>query len=324
MRLDDTNPYPSHDVEGWSDTPAGRRTLARILDRASNDVAPFEKEPEHRWRPWMVAAVAAAVVVALGVPTAILMRPTDTVAPGGGALAGIDGVWILDSFSVDGAYTAVDVGVNAATLPTIEIGETTAGNTGCNNFTVYGDGFAFQDSPVVLDEVVVNAGSCDDEDGTGLMLTPSVFREAMWNPAGIMVSSVDDTMQWLIDGNTLLFFVRNDLDVTLTAEETRQVPFWVNMVGLAQFHPVVWRDRFDRMCREGVWDPDVAVALASEFIATDLDAGTSVRGAGLGPPSQQDGAFALWSMAVNTCPDRFPDGAIEQGPPGFDDGAREN
>ncbi len=147
------------------------------------------------------------------------------------------------------------------------------------------------------------------------MLTPSVFREATRNPAGMRVSSVDQTMQWLVDGSTLLFFVRDDEGIELTDEETQQVRMWENTLGLAQFHPVVWRDRFDRMCNDGVWGRGVALALASEFIAADLEAGTSTRSSGLGAPSSQDGASALWVMAVNTCRYRFPDGAIEQGPP---------
>jgi len=103
----------------------------------------------------------------------------------------------------------------------------------------------------------------------------------------------------------------------LTVEETQQIPSWVNQLGLNQFDPAVWRDRFDRMCGEGVWNPEVALALSSEFIASDLDAGASVRGADLGPPLAEDGAVALWLMAVNTCRNRFPEGAIEQGLPSF-------
>ncbi len=318
--LEDINPYPSHDAEGWSESPAGRQTLARVLDQASDGVAAFDQETERRRRPWLAAAAAAVVVaVAVAIPAVILGRSSQGDAPGSGGAASIDGVWILDSLIVDGEFIVVDVGVNSATLPTIEIGATTVGNTGCNDFSVYGDGFTLDDRPLVLGEVVVNAALCDDEDNKGLMFTPSVFREAMRDPAGILVSTVDGTMQWLVDGSTLLFFVRDDQGIELMPEETRQVRVWVNMLGLAQFHPVVWRDRFDRMCGEGVWSPDVALALSSKFIATDLGAGASVRGAGLGLPSPQDGAVALWSMAVNTCRDRFPEGAIEQGPPAFGD-----
>ncbi len=323
--LRDINPFPTHEADRWSEGSAGQRTLLRVLDQTSDGVAAFDQEPGRRRWPWLVAVAAAAVVAALSIPTAILMRSTGTVTTGSLSVTRVDGAWMLDSFIVDGEFTAVEVGVNSATLPTIEIGSRTVGNTGCNDFTVYGagftpDGFTVDGTPVVLGEVVRSAALCDVEDGTGLMFTPSVFREAMGNPTGFRVSSVDGTMQWLVDGSyTLLFFVRVDRGIELTPDETMQVRTWVNMLGLAQFHPVVWRDRFDRMCSEGVWNPDVALALSSEFIATDLDAGASVRDASIGgPPSPQDGAFALWSMAVNTCRDRFPEGAIEQGPPSFD------
>jgi hypothetical protein len=103
----------------------------------------------------------------------------------------------------------------------------------------------------------------------------------------------------------------------LTVDETQQIQVWINQLGLNQFDPAVWRSRFDRMCGEGVWNPDVALALSGEFIDTDLDAGASVRSENIGPPLAENGAVALWLMAVNTCRDRFPQGAIEQGPPTF-------
>lgn len=106
----------------------------------------------------------------------------------------------------------------------------------------------------------------------------------------------------------------------LTVDETQQIQVWVNQLSLNQLDPAVWRNRFDRMCGEGVWNPDVALALSGEFIDTDLNAGASVRSENIGPPLAEDGAVALWLMAVNTCRDRFPQGAIEQGPPTFGTG----
>ena len=314
--LNDINPYSSHDVEGWSESPAGQRTLTQVLERAAKDMTPSDRREEHRRRPWLVAATAAAVVLALAIPVALVMRSQDGVSPGGGIIP-FGGLWILDSFTVNGEFTTVEIGVNSAELPFIEFGPQVIGNTGCNNFSVSEANFTPESGTLILEDVAVDTTLCGEEDGKGLMRTPRAFREAMGNPWGFDVSTVDDTMQWLLPGSTRLFFVRDDVGIELTADEGRQIPGWVNQVGLAQFHPVLWRDRLDRMCGEGVWNPDVAVRLSAEFINTDLEAGTSVRVEGIGPPLAEDGALALWFMAANTCKDRFPTGAIEQGPPSF-------
>ncbi len=92
-----------------------------------------------------------------------------------------------------------------------------------------------------------------------------------------------------------------------------QISTWVNLVGLAQPDPVVWRGRLERACTEGVWDRQVASQLAEEFIDEDL--ALSVLAPGLGPPSVESGAQAIWTMAVNVCRDAFPAGEIEKGPP---------
>lgn len=92
-----------------------------------------------------------------------------------------------------------------------------------------------------------------------------------------------------------------------------QISTWVNNLGLAQTDPVVWRQRLERACTEGVWEREVARRLAQEFINEDQV--VSVRAEGLDPPSVEDGAQSLWIMAVNVCRDLFPNGEIEDGPP---------
>jgi len=82
------------------------------------------------------------------------------------------------------------------------------------------------------------------------MLTPSLFQEAMRNPAGIAVSTVDDTMRWLVEGSTLLFFVRDDRGTGLTPDEIRQVPVWVNMAGPARLNPGLGRPGYAVVSRE--------------------------------------------------------------------------
>ena len=90
-----------------------------------------------------------------------------------------------------------------------------------------------------------------------------------------------------------------------------QINTWLNQLGLAQTNPDVWRERLERACTEGVWTDEVATQLAQEFIDEDL--AVSVRAEGLGPPSVESGAQALWLMAMNVCRDAFPDGEIEKG-----------
>ncbi len=315
--LDDINPFSSQDVEGWSESPSGCQTLERVLNTTTDGLATPDNQEERRRRPWFVAATAAAVVLALAIPAALLMRSQDGVSPGGGGLAQIDGVWILDSFKAGGEFTGVEVGVNSAELPFIEFGPQVSGSTGCNGFSTNRDGVTLDEGTLTLTDVFVTDKLCDSADGKGLMLTPSVFRQALTTPLRIAVSGIGDNMQWIVAGDAQLFFVREDRGIELTEEEIRQVPIWVNQLGLAQFHPVVWRDRFDRVCGEGVWNPDVAVRLSAQFINTDLDAGASVRVGNAGAPLTEDGALALWAMAANTCPSRFPTGAIDQGPPTF-------
>ena len=95
-----------------------------------------------------------------------------------------------------------------------------------------------------------------------------------------------------------------------------QIGTWVNQLGLAQTDPVVWRQRLERACNEGVWEPEVARRLAEEFIEEDLV--MSVRDEGSGLPPVEAGAQSLWIMAVNVCRDAFPEGEIEDGPPYLD------
>jgi len=87
---------------------------------------------------------------------------------------------------------------------------------------------------------------------------------------------------------------------------------WVNMLGLNQQDPDIWRSRLYEACTLGVWDKSVAVDLATRYI--DEDASTSVRSEAMGPPSVENAANALWLMATQVCRDNFPDEAIAAGP----------
>jgi len=87
---------------------------------------------------------------------------------------------------------------------------------------------------------------------------------------------------------------------------------WINQLGLAQTDDTVWSRRLGMACTEGVWNPDVALRLAQQFIDEDL--ALSVRAAGRGKPTAAEGAKSLWIMAAQVCPEAFPDGAIAAGP----------
>ncbi len=108
--------------------------------------------------------------------------------------------------------------------------------------------------------------------------------------------------------------------MTLPPEE-RSVPdsddfglaqYWFSHTRLMRLSPQLWRDRLDRACLERVWDGDIARGLAEEFMAEDAAYLLFPEG---GPPSVDDGALALWLTAADYCPDDFPPGAIEAGPP---------
>lgn len=88
---------------------------------------------------------------------------------------------------------------------------------------------------------------------------------------------------------------------------------WVNQLGLAQTDPHVWRDRLTEACNDGVWNPDIAFELADRYVAEDQE--TYPGGDDATPPSTEEAANALWTMAAQVCRDSFPPGAIDAGPP---------
>jgi len=88
---------------------------------------------------------------------------------------------------------------------------------------------------------------------------------------------------------------------------------WINQLGLSETDPDIWRLRLQRACSSGVWNNDVGLALAAEFIAADLD--KSVRPPEAGEPTAKEGANSLWIVAAQVCPGEFPPGALAAGPP---------
>ncbi len=91
---------------------------------------------------------------------------------------------------------------------------------------------------------------------------------------------------------------------------------WLNQVGLDQTDVTIWTERLRQACTQGVWDDDVALALAKQFV--DQDQALSLRDPSLGEATATEAATSLWIMAVQACRDEFPPGAIEGGPPFWD------
>jgi len=126
-------------------------------------------------------------------------------------------------------------------------------------------------------------------------------------------STIQDTTADTIDVTTTAF------PIEMTDEALRQAYLtWVNMLGLRQLDPAVWRSRLSEACTLGVWNKTVAVDLATRYIAED--AALSANSPGQQSPSVEDAADALWIMAVQpgVCRDRFPAAAIDEGPPFLD------
>lgn len=83
---------------------------------------------------------------------------------------------------------------------------------------------------------------------------------------------------------------------------------WWNQTGLLRDDPVVWVERLSEMCDEGVWDREVALALAEEYEAQDMP--VSARSGGAVGPSVSDMASALTTMALTACRESFPPDAL--------------
>ncbi len=104
-----------------------------------------------------------------------------------------------------------------------------------------------------------------------------------------------------------------ELDLT-DAEIVRVAETWVNTTGLVQSDASVWRTRLGEACTEGVWDEGVASGLAERYVTEDLD--LAMDGVEDDLDLRDRAADALWLMARRVCSDEFPEGEIEDGPPG--------
>jgi hypothetical protein len=91
----------------------------------------------------------------------------------------IEGVWLLESFNVEGADVSVEIGVNAARQPWVEIGNELFGNLGCNDFSETGDATPrYENGVLVTEEVFANLALCGPLDGS-LVVVEEVFGQVL-------------------------------------------------------------------------------------------------------------------------------------------------
>lgn len=122
----------------------------------------------------------------------------------------IEGVWVLESFNVEGADISVEIGVNAGRQPWVEIGNELSGNLGCNDFSESGDATPrYEKGVLVTEEVFSHMTFCGELDGS-LMVVEEVFSQVLGQgPHGIRVTTDGDLMTWRA-GGTILTFVREE------------------------------------------------------------------------------------------------------------------
>ncbi len=165
--------------------------------------------PSHRIGSGWLAAVAAAVVILVGVGSILLLgrvgssdrgEPGDSATPPSDAAAGgsIEGRWVLESWEEDGKQIPVKIGVNttgevflvftAAPDSGGTVG-TFTGSTGCNGIVLanyhYSAGF------LDLGQMDTTAMGCDPDTAERVLRAMVVN-----NPAGIEVVMDGDTMEW--------------------------------------------------------------------------------------------------------------------------------
>ncbi|MCJ7780219.1 MAG: hypothetical protein MUQ27_05290 [Acidimicrobiia bacterium] len=183
---------------------------------------------------WWVAAVAAAAVLVVGTAVllpAVMTGTDDDGADGGPSVPGttplvephsIAGVWVLESYELNGQKIFVEPGVNAGRTPWLEFEETFSGiresfgsadaegtagtftgDTGCNKINHgFNVGYEFSAGFLVVDNVIVEAGECEYE-------VEDAMTSVLNSEAGLETIRGGDTMelygQWGGTGAPLTF-----------------------------------------------------------------------------------------------------------------------
>ena len=194
--------------------------------------------PVTRWRTAVILAGAAAVtLLVVGIATLIGSNVSDGDGVSGPGVStspseeSIDGIWVLTTYTYEGATQEVDEVALAdqGRMPAwIEISsDEFTGSTGCNRIERAGTP-TLNGQVLVFGEIVVQAAGCMGETPEPAML------EALWSgPDGVTVTLTDATMTWTTD------------TVALTFERRDRRPF-------AQ--PGEWPSSFGRLdCSPGVY-----------------------------------------------------------------------
>lgn len=138
----------------------------------------------------------AALLVAVAILAAGCSGET---TPDPGGAASIEGVWVLESFTIDGIESAVEPSVNVPSTPWIEIGTVLSGSTGCNDFGGSPDAYSFTDGVLIPGEIDAQAEGCDSA-------AEDAFVGVLWGyPDGIEVAITDGGMVWTAGAVQLSF-----------------------------------------------------------------------------------------------------------------------
>ncbi|MCP3998172.1 MAG: hypothetical protein GY722_24390, partial [bacterium] len=118
------------------------------------------------------------------------------------------GVWLLESYRTAAGLQHIEIGVNAAEQPWVEVDDATiSGSAGCNGFGTAGDGYRFDGETLSVDEGYLTASLCVGDDGTDVMQAETALRDLLWQiPSEITVKVRGDSMTWSAGGVELRFF----------------------------------------------------------------------------------------------------------------------
>ena len=211
-----------------------------VRDRLAELTAGVERPTVRRWRFSQMPALAGVVAFVAGlaiVGGGLLALRNNTNEPSDPAvpvvttstttvevtLESIEGIWVLESFSIAGDKQSVEVGVNTAQQPWVEIGESRiAGNLGCNRFDAgHREPPTMAAGLLTVGGVSRSAALCGDGPG-GVMAVETVFIEMMTDEnSRITVAMTDGDMTWS-SGETVLSFVWADEDSIPTSLETTE------------------------------------------------------------------------------------------------------